>query len=288
MARLLRKTAPAGSVPPVADRLMDTLTDALAALRLQIEWGADEALDAEPFDRFRLPPSHAAIVPSATPATAAPVASPLAVAVRGTPGERAARTAGAAATLEELRAAMASFDGSALRDTATNLVFLEGDPACGLLFVGEPPNADADRSGTVLAGHVGAYMEQMLRSIGLDRPAFCLTPLIPWRPPGDRPPSAAEIAACLPFLHRMITLIAPQRIVALGVLPARALLGAAPMRRRASPSWQDAAIPGCALPIPTLPMPSPAILLSTPAQRRGAWAALRRLRHNLDTSLTQK
>jgi DNA polymerase len=128
----------------------------------------------------------------------------------------------------------------------------------------------------------------MLRSVGLDRGTVCLAPLMPWRPPGDRPPSPVEIATCLPFLHRMIELLAPRRIVALGPLPARALLGATPMRRRASPVWQDATVPGNAVPIPALTMPSPAILLRVTTHRRSAWADLRCLRHTLDNDLTQK
>ena len=142
-------------------------------------------------------------------------------------------------------------------------------------------------TGSPFAGPVGAYLEQMLRSVGLGRDAICLAPLLPWRPPGDRPPSPAEIATCLPFLYRIIQIMMPRRIVTLGPLPTRALLGATPIRRRTSPGWQSAAIPGCAVAIPTLTMPSPAILLRVPGQRRAAWADLRWLRHSLDTDLTQ-
>jgi uracil-DNA glycosylase family 4 len=269
--------------------------DALTALRLQMEWGADEALEAAPVNRLRPPPTRVPAVSSASSVASSPASSALATkatgrhdATRVTPAERAARAAAAVTTLEELRAAIAGFDGSALRDTATNLVFLDGSPTSGLLLVNEAPNADADRAGDPFAGPVGAYLEHMLRSVSLDRGAICLAPLIPWRPPGDRPPSQAEIATCLPFLHRLIALVAPRRIVALGPLPARALLRAAPMRRRTSPVWQEATIPGCAASIPTLPMPSPGILLRLPTQRRSAWADLRLLRHSLDTDLTQK
>jgi uracil-DNA glycosylase len=279
--------------------------DALTALRLQIEWGANEALEAEPVDRLRPPPARAAsvaptsgvptspvrssaVLSSAGRSAAVPQAAGSRVAGREGPAERAGRAAAAATTLDELRVAIAGFDGSTLRDTATNMLFLEGDPACGLLFVGEAPNADADRSGSLWAGAVGSYLEQMLRSVGLDRGAVCLAPLIPWRPPGDRPPSPIEIATCLPFLHRTISLVAPRRIVALGPLPARALLGATPMRRRAAPVWQDATVPGIAVPIPALAMPSPAILLRVATQRRNAWSDLRCLRHTMDIDLTQK
>jgi uracil-DNA glycosylase len=272
--------------------------DALTALRLQIEWGADEALEAAPVNRLRPPLARVPSVssaPSALPISSSHTSTALAKpdagtrdATRVTPVERAARAAAAVTTLGELRAAIAGFDGSALRDTATNLVFLEGSATSGLLLVNEAPNADADRAGDPFAGPVGAYLQHMLRSVGLDRGAICLAPLIPWRPPGDRPPSQGEIATCLPFLHRLIMLVAPQRIVALGPLPARALLGAAPMRRRGLPVWREATIPGCAAPIPTLPMPSPGVLLRLPTQRRSAWADLRLLRHSLDTDLTQK
>ncbi len=266
--------------------------DPLTALRLQIEWGANEALEAEPVDRLRPPAVRPSSVSSASPARPVPSlagsASATPTAGRESPTERAARAAAAATTLAELRAAIADFDGSALRDTATNLLFIEGDPAAGLLFVGEAPNADADRSGSLFSGAVGIYLDQMLRSIGLDRGAFCLAPLIPWRPPGDRPPSPAEIATHLPFLHRAVEIVAPRRMVALGPLPARALLGAMPIRRRATPTWQNATIPGTTTPIATLTMPSPATLLRVATQRRNAWADLRLLRHSLNLDLTQK
>jgi DNA polymerase len=86
----------------------------------------------------------------------------------------------------------------------------------------------------------------------------------------------------------MVAIIMPQRIVALGPLPARALLGAMPIRRRAVSVWQNATIPSIAAPIATLAMSSPAILLRVPSQRRQAWADLRLLHHSLNNSLTQK
>ena len=123
--------------------------------------------------------------------------------------------AAAAATLDDLRAAIAEFDGCALRDTASHLVFAEGDPSADLLLIGEPPGADEDRGGTPFAGLGGAYLDRMLASIGLERSQLMLAPLIPWRPPGDRPPSPTELAICLPFLHRLIALAraAPHRAV---------------------------------------------------------------------------
>ena len=152
--------------------------------------------------------------------------------------------AAAAATLDDLRAAIAAFDGCALRDTASHLVFAEGDPSADLLLIGEPPGADEDRGGTPFAGLGGAYLDRMLASIGLERSRLMLAPLIPWRPPGDRPPSPTELAICLPFLHRLIALLGPRRIVLFGALPARALLPQTASRRRPRGAWIDAPIPG--------------------------------------------
>jgi DNA polymerase len=190
----------------------------------------------------------------------------------------------AAQTLTELRAAIAGFAGCGLKATATNLVFADGNPTAGLLIVGGAPSAAEDRSGRAFEGPGGVYLERMLQSVGIGRDMALLTPLIPWRPPGDRPPTAAEIGACLPFLHRLIALTAPRRVLLLGPLAARAFLGAAP--RRKTPDWLPASIPGLLQPVPALPMAAPETLLAKPAGRRDAWGALRLLRRTLDRELT--
>ena len=112
-----------------------------------------------------------------------------------------------------------------------------------------------------------------------------LTPLIPWRPPGDRPPSQAELMICLPFLCRLIVLAAPRRLVLLGSLPARTVLGPAGARRRVRGTWQEAAIPGLAGTLPALPTFSPGELMRKPGDRRAAWADLRLLRRTLDAAV---
>jgi uracil-DNA glycosylase len=103
---------------------------------------------------------------------------------------------------------VAEFDGCVLRGTASHTILPEGDPGAGLVLVGEPPSADDDRSGMAFAGPAGEYLDRMLAAINLSRTQLMLTPLIPWRPPGDRPPSPTELAICLPFLHRLIALAA--------------------------------------------------------------------------------
>jgi len=206
---------------------------------------------------------------------------------RGTPAERAVQAAGAARSLEELRAAIAGFDGCALRSTASNLVFAEGDASSGLLVIGDPPGAEEDRSGTPFAGPAGAYLDRMLASVGLERGRLLLSPLIPWRPPGNRLPSAAELVICLPFLFRLVALSEPRRLVLLGPLAARSLLAPAASRRRPRGAWLGAAIPGVPRTLPALPTFSPAELMRGPKDRRAAWADLRLLRRTLDADASR-
>ncbi len=246
----------------------------LAALRLQIEWGADEALDTRPVRRTVDAASSAAPVPPAASrrvVEAAPAVVPAAAAL--------AQTAAARATsLGELEAELAGFDGCALSVTATTLVFGSGSPTASLMVVGDVPGADEDRVGRPFAGREGQLLDRMLGSIGRSRDEVRLAVAVPWRPPGGRPPTGPEIAACVPFLHRHIALVAPSHLLAIGTLSARALLGesASPIRNKGR--WLNAQIPGVEQPLPTILL-GPLQQIATRAEHKAsAWAGLRRIR----------
>ena len=253
-----------------------TAMDALAAFRLlslQLEWGADEALLDAPIDRFARPVAvserQGGRVATAPAVARSPASGPAALAD--------------CATIAGLRAAIAAFDGCALRVTATSTVLPEGQDGAATLLIGDPPNEDDDRAGRPFAGAAGAYLDRMLASIRVSRAELLVAPLIPWRPPGGRPPSPSEIAQCLPFLHRLILLARPRRLVLAGSLAAGTLLGPGARAR----GWVDARLPdqdtaGPDAAIPALPLPALAAIMRTPARRRDAWDALRRLRRALD------
>jgi len=272
-----------------------SLEDDFALLSLQIEWGADEALLPDPLDRLRpldaapvadrgVRPIGASPIGARSPITVLP--TPQVAAPVRTPAERALAAAGSAETLDDLRAAIAAFDACPLRDTAAHLVFAEGNRESPVLLVGEPPGREEDRGGHPFAGPEGQLLDQMLASIGLTRAHVMATPLVPWRPPGGRPVSPSEKALLLPFLHRLIVLLDPARVMIFGGLAAKTLLPPAATRRKATPDWVDMHIPGVAAPIPTLAVPSLSDMLKTPVLRRDAWAALRRLRRALDVLQT--
>jgi uracil-DNA glycosylase family 4 len=262
----------------IAGRETLAAMDALAALRLQLEWGVDEALGDAPVDRLS--------VPAAPPVARLVAASPMAVAapalVVPAPVARAQELAAAARDRDELRAALAGFEGCPLSATATNLVFADGNPDAGLMLVGEGPGAEEDRAGKPFVGPSGRFLDQMLASIGLDRSKYLITNLIPWRPPGNRNPTDSEILVCLPFLLRHIALVRPRWLVLLGAQATQAVTGSNSGIRRMRGKWLDIAIPGLETPVPTLPMLHPAYLLRTPGAKRDAWADLRMLRRSMD------
>lgn len=244
----------------------------LDLLRLQWEWGADEALLEAPQDRRR-----AAALPSPPPSVFAkpsPVHTPrrAATSALASPAD-AARLAAACSNLFELEEAMRSFGGCALKQTATQLVFADGTAEAKIVIVGEAPGGEEDRLGKPFVGPAGKLLDKMLASIELDRTMVRMINTVPWRPPGNRTPTETEIALCLPFLHRHIALIAPSGLLALGAVATKALLGAdaQPGIRRLRGSWRQVVVEGLASPCPCLPSYHPAYLLRTPMAKKDSW-----------------
>lgn len=254
---------------------MDSTT-ALALLEWQIELGADEAILDSPVDRFALVDAD----------TTAPTARQMTHAVQTStetvdPVLAARAAAAAAATLETLAERMAEFDLCELKRGARNFVFADGDPRARVMIVGEAPGRDEDLEGRPFVGRAGQLLDRMLDAIGLSRShpapeqAVYITNVLPWRPPANRTPDAAEIAMFLPFLERHVELAAPDLIVLMGNTPCQALLGRSGITRLRG-QWIDL------LGRPALPMFHPAYLLRTPEAKREAWADLLSLRERLE------
>jgi DNA polymerase len=249
--------------------------DVLEALRLQLEWGADEALTDAPINRRYAKPAAAKVLAPAPQ----PISRALAAMPAG-PADAAALAAGCS-TLEALRAAMSNFTGCALRDTATQLVFADGAADARIMVIGEAPGAEEDRVGRPFIGAAGQLLDRMLASIGLNRTQVRIANVVPWRPPGNRNPTETEISICLPFLHRQVTLIHPACLLVLGAVAARALLPEPERQngiRRLRGIWREVWIEGLEAAIPCLPSYHPAYLLRTPAAKKEAWADMLAIR----------
>lgn len=153
------------------------------------------------------------------------------------------------------------------------------------MVIGEAPGADEDRQGLPFVGPSGKLLDRMLASIGLSRESNAyITNIVPWRPPGNRNPNAAEIAVCLPFLEKHIALVRPKLILALGGSSAATLLGATQGigALRGKPWEHSNRFLG--QPVPLLATFHPAYLLRQPGQKRLAWRDLLLARSLLDSA----
>jgi DNA polymerase len=181
----------------------------------------------------------------------------------------AAREAAAtAATLDDLRAILAQFEGCALRTTAKQLVFADGNPAGRVMFVGEAPGRDEDIQGLPFVGRSGKLLDRMLAAIGLERSAVYIANIVPWRPPGNRTPTPQESQICLPFIRRQIELADPDVLVCLGGPSAQSLLGVREGIMRTRGRWFPYQSTREIRAIATF---HPAFLLRSPLQKRIAW-----------------
>ncbi|CAO3363337.1 uracil-DNA glycosylase [Azospirillum palustre] len=280
---------------------MIDVCDILDALRWHADIGCDEAIGDEPTDWAALTARTVARAPAVGAATAggatsgsvpgpnaargsAPTRAPTPAAARpattlfaspdqplgaSEAGIQARARAGDAQTLEALETALRSFDGCPLKATAMNTVFADGNPQARVMLIGEAPGEDEDRQGKPFVGVSGKLLDRMLAQIGLDRSAVYISNILPWRPPGNRSPTQAEIAACLPFLERHVELVQPKLLVALGGVSAKTLLNRAEGITRLRGQWRTYEVAGT--PVPLMPMLHPAYLLRNPIAKREAW-----------------
>jgi uracil-DNA glycosylase family 4 len=266
----------------------------LSFLDFHVEAGVDAVLDEMPHDRFAENARPPAISPSPPPA---PEPSTEPVPARSTTPRSLPRAASAApdavaadarakareaTTLAELEALLVAFEGCALKFSAKNLAFADGNPEGRVMLVGEAPGADEDRIGRPFMGRSGQLLDRMLAAIGLDRTQVYIANIVPWRPPGNRTPTPQEISICRPFIERQIELADPDFLVCLGGPATQNLLGTRDGILKTRGRW---------LPYRTerreiraLATLHPAYLLRTPVKKREAWLDFRALRKALDTA----
>ncbi|BCV22718.1 uracil-DNA glycosylase [Moorella sp. Hama-1] len=112
----------------------------------------------------------------------------------------------------------------ALRSGARQVVFGSGNPGADLMLVGEGPGAREDRLGQPFVGAAGRLLGQLLAAAGFRRDQIYITNVVKCRPPGNRLPAPAEVAACRPILAAEIKLIQPRIVVCLGALATGTLI----------------------------------------------------------------
>lgn len=252
-------------------------------LAFYAEAGVDCALEEQPFDRLAdiAPAPFAAPQPARVLTSAAAPSARQAPAIAGpeTAAADAREAAKSAASLDALRALMEKFDGCALKQTATQLVFADGNPKAKLMFVGEAPGRDEDIEGLPFVGRSGKLLDLMIGAIGMNRESVYIANVIPWRPPGNRTPTPQETQICLPFIRRQIELVDPDILVCLGNPSSQTLLGTKEGIMRTRGKWVD--FDTGTRTIKAMATFHPAYLLRSPAYKRLAWQDFRAIKRAL-------
>ncbi len=155
----------------------------------------------------------------------------------------------------------------ALAETRTQTVFGVGDPGADWMLIGEAPGAEEDRRGEPFVGRAGQLLNEMLKAVGLAREKVFIANILKCRPPANRDPKPAEIAACAGHLRRQIEFVQPRLILAVGRIAAQSLLQTTTPVGRLRGRVHDYGAAG----LPLVVTYHPAYLLRSPGQKRRAW-----------------
>jgi uracil-DNA glycosylase len=283
---------------------MESVPEKKALLDWYLAAGVDETIADLPVDRFAsaafaaeisttaAPVANTGAVgeaqttftpPEVPPAIQRPAQKPAQLQSRDAAVQTAQEVAAGCSTIDQLRASFEAFDGCPLKETAMSFVFADGNPEARLMFIGEAPGAEEDRQGLPFVGPAGRLLDRMLAAIQLDRTQAYITNILPWRPPGNRNPTDAEIAACLPFLERHIALAEPEILLFVGGTAAKTLLRRTEGIMRLRGKWMKYE-PASGGPVPARALLHPAYLLRQPAQKRETWKDLLEIRMRLDAA----
>lgn len=211
--------------------------------------------------------SNSSLPPSVRPKPRVPQASQMPA------QQEVARTlASDAQSVEALRMAVTHYTGCNLKAMAKNTVFSDGNSEAKIMLIGEAPGSDEDRIGKPFVGVSGQLLDRMLSYIGLTRDKnFYITNMVFWRPPGNRTPTADELALCEPFTRKHIALVKPKILVFVGGLAAKTLLGTSEGITRMRGRWRRYCDTDYGLDIPAMPMLHPAYLLRQPKAKQQSW-----------------
>jgi DNA polymerase len=165
----------------------------------------------------------------------------------------------------------------------TTIVFGEGDPCARLMFIGEAPGAEEDKTGRPFVGRAGKLLDDMIVAMGLQRADVYIGNVLKTRPPNNATPTMEEARLCAPYLFEQIRIIAPEVIVTLGLPATRVILDSTETMGRLRGHW--GAFRGLAgVEVAVMPTYHPAFLLRsyTPENRRKVWSDLQQVMARLE------
>jgi uracil-DNA glycosylase family 4 len=167
----------------------------------------------------------------------------------------------------------------------TNIVFGDGDPCARLMFVGEAPGEEEDKTGRPFVGRAGQLLDKMIVAMGLRRQDVYIANVLKTRPPNNATPTLEESRLCAPYLYEQIAIVDPEVIVTLGLPATRTLLGTMEAMGKLRGKWANFNPGGLAggKTFAVLPTYHPAYLLRnyTPQERAKVWSDLQMVMERL-------
>jgi DNA polymerase len=118
--------------------------------------------------------------------------------------------------LEEVKREVERCTLCALAHNRTRTVLGEGNPDAIIMFIGEGPGEEEDRTGRPFVGKAGQLLTRILQSVNIQREEVYIANMVKCRPPGNRAPTQEEMALCFPYLEAQIAIVNPSLIVTLG------------------------------------------------------------------------
>ncbi|MFI3242370.1 MAG: uracil-DNA glycosylase [Alphaproteobacteria bacterium] len=128
-----------------------------------------------------------------------------------------------AQNIDELLKSIKEFNNCALKQTSSHTILGTGNQSAQYMIIIDAPGDDDERSGKILSGKSGEFIKNFLKALKIQENECFFSPLLPWRPPGNRAPTQLEADTCWPFLEKQISLISPKKIFVFGIEPAQIL-----------------------------------------------------------------
>lgn len=173
--------------------------------------------------------------------------------------------------LSSLVEAIRSFNGCDIKKSANSTVISDGDPKAKVMLIGEAPGANEDKEGIPFCGQSGKLLNNIIKSIGVNREEAYITNTVFWRPPGNRRPTPKEIGLCRPFVEKHIALVNPELIILVGSTAVESLLSIdtpiTSMRQKAF-EYNNKYMKK---PIPSVVIYHPSYLLRQPYKKKEMW-----------------
>ena len=178
--------------------------------------------------------------------------------------------------LQQLQADAIACQRCKLRASCRQVVFGDGNPAAGLVLIGEAPGEQEDIQGRPFVGRAGQLLDRILLAIGLDRHDVYIANVIKCRPPSNRTPTPEEASLCWPWLAGQLEIIQPKIVVTLGSSATRQLVDEKAMISKVRGEWVES------LGLRIMPTYHPAALLHNPKLKKDVWADFQQIKAALE------